>query len=1066
MNINDNTPSFASKQVRVSISEGSKPQSRYQLSPAVDLDDPNEPLTYSILCAPDQERGREEGKKADDVYDKGGDDDGDEDDDNDGDNDVDDDGDNGGDNGGGDDDEDGSYFGLESIDGDLYLMQSRRLDRESRDKFECQVEAVDSGGKKGRMTLWVDVDDVNDNAPVFDMEAYSAGVSERIGRGEVLLRVHASDSDKAQNAEVHYRMSESSQVLHGHMFSVDANTGDVILTSELDRETLESHQFIVEAFDSGTTLQNSAFVRVSIEVSDENDNDPVITVTSFGNEEDSLGTSGVVSYFDITENAEADKFVAFLSVNDEDAGKNAECICGLKHVKRHRDKKDTSKEKKEVSYLGHFKLSSYYEDGYKLETARPLDREKVPFYEVVVHCTDQGTPQRTSTTSIYVRVNDVNDNRPLFMEKQIRIEVEEGNEIGKLLATLKAHDLDTSENANTFYALQPMVNSSQGMKDLLDRRNNYGSKGLFSHNDDILPDYEEGERMSFNVMNLAQLDERNGHLFALVSFDYETMPSELNYKAIAYESLNDDEKEEDDGEIENWSWIPVSVSIVDTNDEKPVFTESHYSFQTFENAHFHENILGQVKATDADITPAFKEIFYELLPSTTSHVFQIDEQSGILSTNARFNREERERYNLVVKAYNPVATIDNSPSKANVFSLVNVTIRILDENDNTPVFKFPSQPSSKATISTSHAVGEVVCTVEATDEDGPGENSKISYSIIKSEQLGEQSAMNDESRNNGAVAKDAFEKAHVQSRMFEVNETTGEIVTLKALEEEGLYQVLVLAEDHGTPSLSKVAVLLINVNNSKGSLALVQDVVLEENEGWHGMDQKYLLPLLLTVCCVIASILCLVCIIATAVMCKRMRKRKRDKEDLENSVAMTNSCYTDKRFIQGSLLTGSSCGIGSRYEGLKITDNWTGNDEGVDTWKELSVHSIESKQSCCSTYNCIEHHCNTLSPTSNELAVKSNATTPLTATSFCQYDKGNKACYRSNTGCNSRCCCYNSCNSIRSCANDGKCTKCGTANNAVENKSKNYESDNHDSLVHKKVNLFPFELATFSALCK
>lgn len=1045
--VNDNNPIFASNQISLRISEGSNLLSRYPLPSAIDIDDLNAILIYSIQCNAGNYNKKDGMVNKDDERKEKK-----------------------------DDDKHDVLFELEDTSDGLYLVQLKELDRESIDKFICTVFAMDGGGRRGEMVLMVDVEDVNDHSPHFDTNVYSVEVSEGLQKGDVLLKVHASDADLGDNAALLYRMSESSRLLHGHFFSVDPSLGDVVLINSLDRERMQSHQFIVEAFDSGAVKQNSAFVRVSINVIDENDNNPVITVTSFGNDENEETNTESIKKFEIPENTEVERFVAFLSVSDNDEGKNGECVCKLVSVVKLIEKEKNENTIKNdfpenKSYLNHFKLTSYYEDGYKLETAVSLDRENVSDYSLQVHCSDQGSPQRSVSSLIHIHVTDVNDNRPLFEENDVRIEVEEGNEVGKLLATIAAIDHDSLENANTFYALQPMVNIFQNIKKMNDKRKIHKLKNHDSKENslnDFIKSIDAEERLNYDVMNYVQLDEKSGHLIALTSFDYETMPAELNYKAIAYELLDSGESNEEIS-LNNWSWIPVIISIVDKNDELPIFNQPHYVFEVSENVQSQNNILGQVKATDADFTSPFNKVLFELMPSVQSGMFQLNQQSGILSTSAMFDREVDDVYDLVIRAYNPASLNHSSSlsssSLSSYFTLVNVTIKINDKNDNAPLFKFPSKVNNRITIPTSHAVGGVVCVVEAFDEDEVGANSKTFYSIIKIEQFGSKNSINSDRASDSASdgASDGgsdrgFDNSVIKDEnidIYKLDRTSGEIVTLKALNHEITYKLTILAEDGGQPSLSSLSLLFIHVNNSKLGQALVQEM---SEKTWHWSEHKYLLPLLFTLCCSIGIILCLVLVIATAVMCRRKRKAQRNKEShsIENSMALSNSYLNERNLIHSSLLTSSSCAVGTGYGRVEKSGNWVGNED--DTWKELSVQSIESKQSCCSSHNCPQRH--HFSPTSNEIVIKSCATTPLTTTSFCQYnnvDKHRKS-NTNNTRYNSRRCCYNSCNSIRSCAlvDDINYNKSSNENYAANSNGKHYESDTHEALTNQKVKQFNF----------
>lgn len=68
--------------------------------------------------------------------------------------------------------------------------------------------------------------------------------------------------------------------------------------------------------------------------------------------------------------------------------------------------------------------------------------------------------------------------------------------------------------------------------------------------------------------------------------------------------------------------------------------------------------------------------------------------------------------------------------QSSLITKVNVTIRLVDENDNIPTFPC----SYYSTVVTSLGPGMSVMSVQAIDKD-QGENGRIGYHIIKSDQL-------------------------------------------------------------------------------------------------------------------------------------------------------------------------------------------------------------------------------------------------------------------------------------------------------------------------------------------
>lgn len=98
----------------------------------------------------------------------------------------------------------------------------------------------------------------------------------------------------------------------------------------------------------------------------------------------------------------------------------------------------------------HFKIQP---DSGIVTLSKPLDREQKATYNLSVKAFDQGTPQLSQTTKLYVLVLDINDNPPEFVHKFYHAIVQEmesvGTEVVKVLATSK----DTGVNAEIFYSI-------------------------------------------------------------------------------------------------------------------------------------------------------------------------------------------------------------------------------------------------------------------------------------------------------------------------------------------------------------------------------------------------------------------------------------------------------------------------------------------------------------------------------------------------------------------------------------------------------------------------------------
>ena len=113
---------------------------------------------------------------------------------------------------------------------------------------------------------------------------------------------------------------------------------------------------------------------------------------------------------------------------------------------------------------------------------KPLDRELIPEYDLVVEASDDGIPQLKATVAVHVTVTDINDNAPKFPSYYIRMYIMENSPEFQLVGTLQASDADEGRNADIRYAM--LLDSVDAYKFQLDFRtgdlhalNTLGSRG-------------------------------------------------------------------------------------------------------------------------------------------------------------------------------------------------------------------------------------------------------------------------------------------------------------------------------------------------------------------------------------------------------------------------------------------------------------------------------------------------------------------------------------------------------------------------------------------------------------
>ncbi|NWT10773.1 PCDGA protein, partial [Vireo altiloquus] len=171
-------------------------------------------------------------------------------------------------------------FRLEKSYEDYYrVVTARELDREQVSEYNVTVRAADGGSPplQSSAVLSLRVLDVNDNAPVFAQERYSARVAENNAAGALVLRVRATDADWGQNARVRYRLSEGrvrGAALSSYV-SVQAETGALYALRSFDYEEVRELEVWVLAEDGGAPALSSN-VSVRLEIVDENDNAPQV----------------------------------------------------------------------------------------------------------------------------------------------------------------------------------------------------------------------------------------------------------------------------------------------------------------------------------------------------------------------------------------------------------------------------------------------------------------------------------------------------------------------------------------------------------------------------------------------------------------------------------------------------------------------------------------------------------------------------------------------------------------------------------------------------------------------
>ncbi|XP_022814420.1 protein dachsous [Spodoptera litura] len=577
-------------------------------------------------------------------------------------------------------------------DGVLYLdlQINGFLDRETTDHYQLVIEALDGGTPplRGTMTVNITILDVNDNPPVFAESVYSATIPENATVGTPVLKVSATDSDSGENGLIEYSINRR-QSDKENMFKIDPETGEITVNKALDFETKELHELVVVARDKGAQpLETTAFV--SIRVTDVNDNQPTIDVIFLSDDATPK----------ISESAQLDEFVARISVHDPDS--------------------KTEYANVNVTLSGgdgHFDLRTHDNIIYLVVVALPLDRESRSSYTLNVVATDKGSPPLHASRIISLKVTDVNDNAPVFLESEYKASVPEAAAPGTPVVQVSAVDADEGENSEIRYSLLPTPQS-----------------------------------------DWFAIDERSGLVTTRARVDCETNPMP-RLTVVA----------QDRGNPPMSSTATLIVTVLDVNDNEPIFDQSFYNVTVTENEAVGSCIL-KLSAIDPDCG-VNAIVNYTLGDSFAKPQFSVKPDSGDLCVSAPLDYEAHSDFEF------PVIATD----RGGLSTTAMVKIQLIDINDNVPAFTVKDYNVS---LKEGRISSEPIIAVSATDSDS-GRFGTITYRIV-----------------NGN-----------ENDVFRIDRSTGEIlVTKPALVQANLkFDLEVSATDGGGLTAPQNAVVHVTV---------------------------------------------------------------------------------------------------------------------------------------------------------------------------------------------------------------------------------------------------------------
>uniref|UniRef100_A0A7N8WLB3 Cadherin EGF LAG seven-pass G-type receptor 1a n=1 Tax=Mastacembelus armatus TaxID=205130 RepID=A0A7N8WLB3_9TELE len=402
-------------------------------------------------------------------------------------------------------------FAITSQSGGGLITLALPLDYKQERQYVLTVTASD-GTRYDTAQVFINVTDANTHRPVFQSANYQVMLSEEKPVGSTVVVISATDEDTGENARITYVMEDNVP-----QFKIDPDTGAITTQMEIDYEDQASYTLAIIARDNGIP-QKSDTTYVEIIILDANDNAPQFLRDMY------QGT--------VFEDAPVYTSVLQISASDRDSGSNGR----LSYTFQGGDDGD-----------GDFFIETY--SGI-IRTARKLDRENVPVYNLKAFAVDRGVPPLKAAVSIHVMVLDINDNAPVFEKDELFIDVEENSPVGSVVARITATDPDEGTNAQIMYQIV------------------------------------EG-----NIPEVFQLDIFNGDLTALIDLDYETKTEYVIVVQATSAPLV--------------SRATVHIRLVDMNDNEPVLQNFEIIFNNYvtnKSNSFPSGIIGKVPAHDPDVS--------------------------------------------------------------------------------------------------------------------------------------------------------------------------------------------------------------------------------------------------------------------------------------------------------------------------------------------------------------------------------------------------------------------------------------------------------------------------------
>nr|XP_061793140.1 protocadherin beta-15-like [Nerophis lumbriciformis] len=259
---------------------------------------------------------------------------------------------------------------------------------------------------------------------------------------------------------------------------------------------------------------------------------------------------------------------------------------------------------------------------------------------------------------VNIRVQDINDNTPQFKEDVLKLEISESAAKGAHFLLDEAHDADIGENAVQGYSLQKNDHFSLNVK----------AKGI-------------GRKYGELVLN-KELDRENQNEIVLLLTAY------------------------DGGSPQRSGTVRIHITVLDANDNAPVFGQTVYKASLPENSPIGTSVI-TLTAIDPD-DGINGEVFFGFDHVDEDHFFSLNAKTGEVTVTGMLDFEKESTYEMQISGKDGLG----------LASYATLIVDIIDINDNAPVINIKSLSNPAENVSPGTEVGIIHVQDQDSEKNG------------------------------------------------------------------------------------------------------------------------------------------------------------------------------------------------------------------------------------------------------------------------------------------------------------------------------------------------------------